>query len=148
MTKIVANLTVLFPLVVTLFFTGCAGKTVIQKRELEALMGKTASEVRKKGDYAYLQGMRVGSTGYCYVLGTDGRVLYHPRREIIGMVMRDDPFVQYIVKKGEGCLRAYMNGLDRIILFRSLDDGSLLCLTISPAETGEEIECDSLPRLP
>ena len=63
--------------------------------------GRSPYEVKDEAS-RYLLSLKVGDTGYAYVLGRDGTILVHPFEELIGSTLRDDDSLQEQLRKKDG----------------------------------------------
>jgi len=62
-----------------------------------------------------------------------------------GMSFAAIPMIQRILEKKEGCLSQYIEGMEKIVLFRPAGDGRILCLTVSPRDiVGCPPECEEM----
>lgn len=82
---------------------------------------------------------RVGKSGYYYIVDSRGTIVSHPQTAMTGFRLGDNPFIRYIVRHREGCVIQDIEGKSRIILFRTLKDSSILCLTIPANELSGDI---------
>ena len=63
--------------------------------------GLLTEERAKKKAASYLLSHKIGETGYIYVLSTDGKVIVHPKRGIIGKDLRKYDFIQKQITMGD-----------------------------------------------
>ena len=90
-----------------------------------------------------LKNKRLGLSGYFYVIDHEGRIVYHPKEALIGMSFRDNPFVRRLILKRSGCIEQHIEGRRRVIIFRSIDQYRILCLSISSFEINlKDIDCE------
>jgi hypothetical protein len=96
--------------------------------------------------YEKVRDMRLGETGYYYIIDSAGTVILHPKKMLEGMKFQDNPMVRKIIREGKGCIRQNIEGQDRIIFYRTIKNGRVLCLTInsSDIEDRSRIICDDL----
>ncbi len=75
--------------------------------------------------------MRVGKTGYLYVISKNGRVIVHPQEALVGYSFIDNPLIKTILKMKSGCILQDLEGRRRYVFFRPVADQGFLCLSIS-----------------
>ena len=116
----------------------CSGPAPVPGPSLEREMRRTA-EARISGErfIEELPSIRLSKSGYFYLVGEDGTVLSHPKSGMRGMNFSDLPFVRAMFGRKAGCMEQEMDGARRIVLFRTLDNGAMLCLTISASDVAD-----------
>ncbi len=69
----------------------------IQPRELAELLSSASLQ-------SLVEGMKVGESGYIYVLGPDGKALAHTNRERIGLDVSGEAFAKEILRRKNGSM--------------------------------------------
>jgi len=82
---------------------------------------------------------RVGKSGYYYIVDAAGTIVSHPQSAMAGFRLGENPFIQYIVRHKSGCVVQTIEGRTRIILFRTLRNDAILCLTIPAGEVSPDM---------
>ena len=82
-----------------------------------------------------------GGKGYYYLITSEGRVIYHPKKGLIGSDFSRYDFVKRILEERNGCISSDTGGVPRIILFRSFDRDDILCYTIEENQVPGSEEC-------
>ncbi len=92
-----------------------------------------------------LKDMKVGKSGYYYLLDNEGTVLSHPNQSIEGINFSGIPMVKAILEKKSGCFIQFFDGREKIIVFRNAEPRGVLCLTIDSEEVeGGSEKCQRL----
>ncbi len=130
---------------ILLVVTGC-GRDIREESILNRLNGIAGSLNINFDDIHKLSDKRIGRTGYYYAIDIDGRVIYHPQKGLIGFSFKDDPFIKRVIELKKGCIRQSFEGVEKIIFFRSIDEKSILCFTISSNEIQmhQYLNCENL----
>ena len=66
--------------------------------------------------------VKVGKTGLCAVLNTNGVVLMHPDKKLIGQDMSSYPWAREVLQNKNGRLPYVWNGVQKIAYFRTLPE--------------------------
>ncbi len=116
----------------------CATGPMMESNEVSAEFRKTFEPLyRSPLAIDSIRQRRVGATGYYYLVSPQGVIIYHPQSAIVGMNFSENPLVKRIMREKNGCLRHLFEGTEKILIFRPLADGSILCLTLSTAEIAD-----------
>ena len=109
-------------------------------------LDKTAESIKKDRSQVYtLDQKKTGATGYYYIIRSDGRISYHPKKGLINFSFSDYTFAKKILKEKNGCLVSSAEGKRRYIFYREIGREEILCLTINSNEVDEHPEdCDSI----
>lgn len=76
----------------------------------------------KKMSDLFVTGLKIGKTGYCYIVDKNGSVLVHPIETEIGNInLFSYAFGREIMSKKEGFMSYTMDGLQKMIFFRRDD---------------------------
>ncbi len=81
-----------------------------------------------------LKDMKVGKSGYYYLMDHEGTVLCHPNPSIEGINFSGIPMVKSILEKKSGCYIHFFDGREKIVIFRSAEPQGILCFTIHAEE--------------
>ncbi len=116
-------------------FLSCATGSMLESNEVSAEFRKTFEPLyRSPLAIDSIRQRRVGATGYYYLVSPQGIIIYHPQSAIVGMNFSENPLVKRIMREKNGCLRHLFEGTEKVLIFRPLADGSILCLTLSTGE--------------
>lgn len=126
----------------------CAHLSVISKNTIDKKFDTIITNVNRNSQYIYrLKKMHIGSSGYFYVIGTNGRIVYHPKEALIGMSFMKNSFVKKMIEKRTGCTMQHIKPENRIIIFRPINTSLILCMSIDPSEVNdEELDCQEFKR--
>jgi hypothetical protein len=100
-------------------------------RELDSHAEEIAG---KPGEINSLKGIRVGTTGYYYVLDANGRIISHPVKALIGFGFRENSLFKTMQESGRGCARQKLGDEDKLVFFVPARGIGFVCLSISAAE--------------
>lgn len=130
------------------FFIACAFTTVVPKNAIDKRFDSIISNINRNHQNMYrLRKVHIGKSGYFYVIGTNGRIVYHPREVLIGMSFMKNPFVIKMIEKRTGCMEQDIKPEQRIIIFRPINDTLILCMSIDPSEVNaRELGCEEFRR--
>jgi hypothetical protein len=105
----------------------------------------TAESLKKDRSLVYkLDQKKVGATGYFYIMKTDGRISYHPKKGLINFSFSEYAFAKKIIKNKNGCLVSTADSRTRYIFYNDIGGGEILCLTIDSSEIDENaFSCES-----
>ena len=119
--------------------------TSVNEHNVQKELLKRAELIKKNRNYVYkLDNKTVGENGYFYILRSNGKVSYHPKKALIDVDFSAFPFVKKILMERNGCILVQAEGVSRYIFFREIDKDEILCLTIDKDEFKEAvIECYS-----
>lgn len=81
-----------------------------------------------------LKNIKVGKSGYYYLLDGEGTVLAHPNPSIEGINFSGIPMVKSILEKKSGCFLQFFDGREKIVIFRNAGPKGILCFTINAEE--------------
>ncbi|MCX7679158.1 MAG: hypothetical protein N2316_08045 [Spirochaetes bacterium] len=91
-----------------------------------------------------LRNIKIGQSGYCYLLDPEGTVISHPHPSIEGINFSGIPLIKLILQQKSGCFIQFIEGQEKIIIFRSAEPYGILCASISAHEV--ELEKKSCER--
>lgn len=121
-------------LTIPVLYLNCAGWTIPGSdinRELLAV----AESIRKDRSLVYtLDQKKVGTSGYFYIMRSDGRISYHPKKGLINFSFRDYAFAKKILSERNGCVVSTADRITRYIFYREIDKNEILCLTMDSSE--------------
>ncbi len=107
----------------------------MESRAIRSDMKKKAEFLAKNSrDIPRLKDQRLGKTGYYYILSNTGRIIYHPQEALIGLSFFETPLVKKITSRKEGCIRQFLEGMDKTVIFVPIDDMNYLCFSINTQE--------------
>ena len=104
-----------------------------------------AESIKKDRSLVYtLDQKKVGSTGYFYIITSDGRISYHPKKALINFNFSEYPFAKKILKERNGCLISAADSKTRYIFYCEIGMDEILCLTIDSNEVDDDSrDCNS-----
>jgi methyl-accepting chemotaxis protein len=71
----------------------------------------------------FVNGRKIGDSGYAYIFQTDGTVIAHPQKEKIFKVnMTEYDFGKEMLQKGEGLLTYTYEGTEKAVAFKKVDE--------------------------
>ena len=96
----------------------------------------TTAEKLENGSLTYedLASLKIGESGFFYILSNDGILLLHPHGALAGSDFSSIPSVKVMMSKEEGVQADEMGGVSRTVFFRRLSSGNILCLTVDTEE--------------
>lgn len=123
----------------------CAGWTIPYSdinRELRAV----AESIKNNRSLVYtLDQKKVGTSGYFYIMRSDGRISYHPKKGLINFSFSDYAFAKRILSERNGCVVSTADRITRYIFYCEIDKNEILCLTMDCSEVdGNLPECVSV----
>ncbi len=126
-------------------FNLCCSGMQLTDRNVYSELQSTAESIKKDRKYIYkLDDKIIGEKGYFYIIRSDGKISYHPKKALINYDLSGYAFVQKILSDRNGCISSNADGAWRYIFFREIDSDEILCLTIISKEFDENInECYS-----
>lgn len=83
---------------------------------------------------ADLSAERIGEGGFFYIIDSTGRCIMHPNVVVLGAFFGELPSVKEVLLHDRGIVRENADGMRRVIVYRRLYDGSILCLSIDTKE--------------
>lgn len=81
-----------------------------------------------------LDDINAETNGYYYIIDDSAHIVYHPKKALIGSSFSRLGFVRKILEEKNGCIRSDTGGISRLIIFREISGGEILCYTV--AESG------------
>ncbi len=114
-----------------LIVIGCATVRPVTPDGIKSEMDSIKREIARDRSYMQkLKTMKVGATGFFYVVDTNGTVVFHPQSTLIGVSFKNNWFMQGVIAGKSGCL-TYRLGLRMyVILYEPLNASEILCLSI------------------
>ena len=123
--------------------TLCCATSGVDEYSVHRELKAKAESIKKDRDYVYkLDNKTIGKNGYYYILRSNGRVSYHPKKALIGVNFSAYPFVKKILTERNGCIMMEAEGVSKYIFFREIDEQEILCLTIDKSEFKESPSAD------
>lgn len=117
--------------VLSLAATACQGASIVTQSSLQRQLAQ-ARAIAAQGRSAMqkLRTLRVGKSGFYYVIDCEGRVLSHPQPALIGQSFKGIWFTAKIIGEKKGCLRYQLGNRTHLILFDEADECTFVCLSI------------------
>lgn len=106
------------------------------KSEMTALKNEIAGN---RSAINRLKALRLGTSGFYYIIDIDGMVVFHPQSALIGSSFKDSWFIDIIAEKKSGCLAYQLGTRTHVVYYEQLNASEILCLSILAAD---------LPALP
>jgi hypothetical protein len=78
-----------------------------------------------------VKNLKVGKSGYYYILDNEGTVIAHPNASIEGINVSGIPLVQRAAEKKSGCFIQFFDGMEKVVVFRNAGTHGTLILTVS-----------------
>ena len=101
----------------SLLNVSCAEMTITEnniKKELQSM----ADTIKKNKSSVYkLDDRIVGKKGFFYILRSNGKLSYHPKKALINSDFSNYPFVQKILMNKNGCISFNADGIWRYVFF-------------------------------
>ena len=117
------------------FAASCATIKTPTRANCSGLVAEAAAAIDAgKKTYVEVGKQTVGETGFFYVIGPKGVIVYHPNTPLTGRDVSDVPQVRAILALDSGVNTDSQGGLVRTVFFRRLASGNMLCFTISDDE--------------
>jgi hypothetical protein len=137
---------ILLTVLIVVFDVSCSSSQLSESTINDRIINTVVMLNENGGVSEKVRDLRVGETGYYYIINSAGTVILHPKKMLEGMKFQDNPMVRKIIREGKGCIRQNIEGQDRIIFYRALNNDRVLCLTInaSDIEDRSRIICDDL----
>jgi hypothetical protein len=125
--------------ILAFFVSGCASAPErVALSTLERKLSDYERIINAKRVYPEnLTDVRVGASGFFYILSTEGRLIVHPKALFVGADFSGLPSVREMMGRERGVVSADEGGMRRTIAFAHLYDGNILCLTI---DTGDLLD--------
>ena len=118
-----------------LLSAGCVSSRALTTASLQKKISRVGAEVIDKTGYvARLSSMRVGRTGFFYLLDHEGFVLAHPVRALVGRSFSGSPFMKRMRESGSGCMKYSLENGGNLLFFQTLENGWILCLSVMAEE--------------
>jgi methyl-accepting chemotaxis protein len=70
----------------------------------------------------YIDPVKVGSEGYCFILDPEGRILAHPDKDLIFKDMSDRDFIQTMMARKSGFIEYQWQGLTKYMAFSQVPE--------------------------
>lgn len=128
----------------------CTGRRVIAFNDVKRKFEHTATRIKNDAGLRENAGsIRVGNSGYFYIIDSNGRIAAHPQKALVGFMFEDNPLVKKMRSGKRGCVLQRFDGASRMVLFATLDSGDIVCLSISPDEIdGGMFQCPDAGGMP
>jgi len=127
--KLLISLSILS--LITLYCT----TTSINEYNAQKEIDNQVNSIKKNRDYVYkLDNKTIGKSGYYYILRSNGKIAYHPKKALIDADFSTLSFVKKILTEKNGCIMMEEAGVSRYIFFKEIDENEILCLTIDKSE--------------
>ena len=120
--------------VMTVFFAACSSVPVTPDGCMGAVNQKAVLIDAGKTGTGSLATAHIGSSGFYYLLSAEGKVLVHPNSGLVGRDFSRSPQVKAILAKDRGIQNDGSGESSRVVFFRRLSSGDILCLTVDAAE--------------
>jgi len=121
----------------------CSTSGTLAKSAIDRRFASYAADPAQLGAVRADAAHTMGRSGYFYIIGTDGRIRYHPQRALIGLSFMENRFVKRLIESREGCIEQNIEGRYRIIKFKMIDTARILCFSVSSDEVDRrEFRCD------
>lgn len=92
-----------------------------------------------------LKNIKIGKSGYYYIMDYEGTVIAHPNPSIEGINFSGIPMVNSILEKKSGCFIQFFDGMEKMLIFRNAEPHGILCFTITTDEVGgAKGECERI----
>lgn len=122
---------------VTAFLAGCSSVPVTSSGCMGVVNQKASLLDAGKLNPGRLAAEHIGESGFFYLLSAEGKVLSHPNSGLIGRDFSRAPLVKAILARDSGIQNDDSGESSRMVFFRRLSSGSMLCLTVDSAEFAE-----------
>ncbi len=106
------------------------------KKELSSIQRSIG---RDRGAIEGLGRLRMGRSGFYYVVDGEGRVVFHPQSALIGSSFKNHWFINRIISEGTGCISFRLGNRTHLVFFERINDFEVLCFSIL---------ADEMARLP
>ncbi|MBU4242971.1 MAG: methyl-accepting chemotaxis protein, partial [Proteobacteria bacterium] len=70
----------------------------------------------------YIDPVKVGSEGYCFILDPEGRILAHPNKDLIFQDLSDRDFIQTMMARKSGFIEYQWQGLTKFMAFSQVPE--------------------------
>ncbi|OHD71364.1 MAG: hypothetical protein A2W19_10185 [Spirochaetes bacterium RBG_16_49_21] len=118
-------------MLLALIVTGCATSRLITVDGIKTETASIKNDItRDRANINKLKNIRVGATGFYYVVDTDGMVVFHPQSSLIGVSFKNHWFINRVIAEKSGCLTYRLGLRTYLILYEPLNDSEILCLSI------------------
>jgi len=109
--------------------------TSINEYNAQKEIDNQVKSIKKSRDYVYkLDNKTIGKSGYYYILRSNGKIAYHPKKALINADFSSFSFVKLILTERNGKIIMEEAGVSRYIFFREIDKNEILCLTIDKSD--------------
>lgn len=120
---------------IAFLLTACVSVPALTARDCTDLVMKTALRLDAgKMSFKDMADMRIGRSGFFYVLSAGGVIVFHPNQPLTGRNVGDVPQVKTVLAAESGVSTDTLGGLSRTVFFRRLESGHTLCLTVDTEE--------------
>ena len=117
---------VVFPLVY-----GCATAVQVTMDGIRSEMASIKKDIaRNRDNIEKLKSIRIGTTGYFYIVDTEGTVVIHPQSALIGSSFKNNRFINKIIANKTGCISNQLGNRVHVVFYDQLNDSEILCLSI------------------
>lgn len=117
-------------IVILALTSGCGSKNIRTFDALELKVSDTATELASDKNHRIPDSTSASGKGYYYIINSDGIIVYHPEKGLVGSDFSRFGFVRKILKEKNGCIRSEAGGVSRIIIFREKGKEEILCYTV------------------
>ncbi len=126
-------------IVITLI--GCAGVQQYGFDRLASRLDRVRNRIELDRKYMYqLRDIRIGKTGFFYILDRNGTIVFHPQAFLIGNSFKQYWFVEKIIQMRRGCLRYSLGKKGHVVFFEPLGESEIICLAILAEEVSGTID--------
>lgn len=113
----------------------CCSGIEITENNVKKELTSVADSIRKnKKSVLSLDDRIIGKKGYFYIIRSNGKILYHPKKALINFDFSDYPFIKEILNRRNGCLSLNADGIQKYLFFSEIDSEEILCLSIDSSE--------------
>jgi len=110
---------------------GCATAVPVSVDRIRSEMAEIKKNIAEnRGNIEKLKDKRIGTTGYYYIVDTDGIIVFHPQSALIGSSFKNNRFINKIIDEKTGCLVNQLGNRIHIVFYDQLNDSEILCLSI------------------
>jgi hypothetical protein len=110
---------------------GCVTAVPVTVDRIRSEMAEIKKNIAEnRGSIEKLKDKRVGTTGYYYIVDTDGSVVFHPQSALIGSSFKNNRFISKIIEEKTGCLANQLGNRVHMVFYDQLNDSEILCLSI------------------
>jgi len=128
-----------------LFMTLCCAEMQVTETYIKKELHTAADSIRdNRNSVLKLDNIIAGKKGYFYIIKSNGKISYHPKKALINADFSGYSFVRKILNDRNGCISLKADGIQKYVFFEEIDTEEILCLAIDRMEFIEQInECNS-----